>query len=227
MNAGSRINDIPKDERPREKLLNYGVESLSDKELLALLLRTGQKGENALELSKRLLDEAEGIEGVFNSSFLSLMKIKGIKEAKASQIIAACELYRRVKRKEIKNYKITSPEDIANLFEDSYFREQQEIVRLISLNTKNVVISVKEVFKGSLNSSIVHPREIFKEALNISAASIILCHNHPSGDPTPSIEDINITKRIKACGDIMGIKLLDHVIIGRNKFISLKEKGII
>ena len=127
----------------------------------------------------------------------------------------------------MKNYKVSSPEDIAYLFEDSFFMENQEIVRLISLNTKNIVISIKEIFKGGLNSSIVHPREIFKEALSMSAAAIILCHNHPSGDPTPSIEDVNITKRIKACGELMGIELLDHVILGKNKFISLKQKGII
>lgn len=227
MHRSLKMNDIPKDERPREKLLNYGVGSLSDKELLALLLRTGQKGESALALSERLLDKVNGIEGVFNSSLISLMDVKGIKEAKASQILAACELYRRVKRKELRNYKVSKPEDILNLFDDSYFREKQEVVRLISLNTKNVVISIKEVFKGGLSSSIVHPREIFKEALDMSAVSIILCHNHPSGDPTPSIEDINITKRIKACGELMGIELLDHVIIGRNEFISLKEERII
>lgn len=227
MYRNTKIKDIPKEERPREKLLNFGVESLSDKELLALLLRTGQKGESALKLSERLLEQVNGIEGVFNSLLISLMDVKGIKEAKASQILAACELYRRVKRKEMKNYKVSSPEDIAYLFEDSFFMENQEIVRLISLNTKNIVISIKEIFKGGLNSSIVHPREIFKEALSMSAAAIILCHNHPSGDPTPSIEDVNITKRIKACGELMGIELLDHVILGKNKFISLKQKGII
>ena len=227
MYRNTKIKDIPKEERPREKLLNFGVESLSDKELLALLLRTGQKGESALKLSERLLEQVNGIEGVFNSSLISLMDVKGIKEAKASQILAACELYRRVKRKEMKNYKVSSPEDIAYLFEDSFFMENQEIVRLISLNTKNIVISIKEIFKGGLNSSIVHPREIFKEAFSMSAAAIILCHNHPSGDPTPSIEDVNITKRIKACGELMGIELLDHVILGKNKFISLKQKGII
>lgn len=227
MKQNFKIYDIPKDERPREKLINYGVGSLDDSELLALLLRTGQKGENALELSKRLLCEVNGVEGIFNASLITLMNIKGIKEAKASQIIAACELYRRAKRASLKDLKIKSPSDIANLFDDSVFREKQESVKLISLNTKNIVISIKEVFKGGLNSSIVHPREIFKEALSISAASIVLCHNHPSGDPTPSIEDINITRRIKKCGEVMGIELLDHVILGSDKFISLKEKGII
>lgn len=222
-----KIEDIPKDERPREKLLKSGVSSLSDAELLALLLRTGGKDENALELSKRLLDAVNGLEGIFNASMISLMKVKGIKEAKASQIIAACELYTRAKLKNRKYNQIKSARDIALLFEDSFLRDTQECVRLVSLNTKNYVISTKEVFKGSINTSIVHPREIFREAISVGAVSVILCHNHPSGDPTPSMEDINITKRVKSCGDIIGIELLDHVILGRNKFISLKEKGII
>ncbi|MGL4739364.1 MAG: RadC family protein [Sarcina sp.] len=227
MNQNFMIYDIPKDERPREKLLKYGVEALTDVELLALLLRTGNKNESALDLSKRLLDAVNGLEGILNTSLITLMNVKGIKEAKASQIVAACELYKRAKRRKANDLKIKSANDVASLLEDSFFVEKQECVKLISLNTKNIVISIKEIFKGGLNSSIVHPREIFKEALSLSAASIILCHNHPSGDPTPSIEDINITKRIKSCGDIIGIELLDHVILGRNRFISLKEKGII
>lgn len=222
-----KIEDIPKDERPREKLINNGVLSLTDAELLALLLRTGSRQESALELSKKLLITVNGLEGIFNASITSLMQVKGIKEAKASQIIAACELYRRAKSASLKHKQIKSASDVADLFEDSFLRDTQECVRLVSLNTKNFVISTKEIFRGSLNTSIVHPREIFKEAISVSAASIILCHNHPSGDPTPSLEDINITKRIKSCSDIIGIELLDHVILGRNKFISLKEKGII
>lgn len=227
MKQNLKICDIPKDERPREKLINNGVGALTDAELLALLLRTGSREESALDLSKKLLSSVNGLEGIFNASMISLMNVKGIKEAKASQIIAACELYSRVRKAILKDFKIKSARDVAKLFEDSFFRDSQECVRLISLNTKNSVISTKEIFKGGLNSSIVHPREIFKEAISLSAASIILCHNHPSGDPTPSIEDINITRRIKSCGDILGIELLDHVILGRNNFISLKEKGII
>ena len=227
MKENLKICDMPLDERPREKLLNNGVGALTDAELLALLLRTGNREDSALDLSKKLLNSVNGLEGIFNASMISLMNVKGIKAAKASQIIAACELYNRVRQATLKDFKIKSAKDVASLFEDSFLKDSQECVRLISLNTKNNVISTKEVFKGGLNSSIVHPREIFKEAISLSAASIILCHNHPSGDPTPSIEDINITKRIKSCGDILGIELLDHVILGRKKFISLKEKGII
>ena len=227
MNKNLRIYEIPKDERPREKLLNRGVASLSNEELLALLLRTGTKDESALELSKRLLDAVNGVGGIFHTSIETLMQIKGIKEAKASQLIAACELYERASYEKLNSLQIKSAEDVVSVVKHKFFKDTQEVVRLLCLNTKNNIISIKEVFKGSLNSSIVHPREIFKEAVNLSAASIILCHNHPSGDPTPSIEDINITKRIKSCGQIMGIELLDHVILGKNKFISLKEKGII
>jgi DNA repair protein RadC len=218
---------MPKDERPREKLLNRGVKALSDAELLALLLRTGTKDESALKLSERLLADVNGVGGIFNTPIEVLMKIKGIKEAKASQLIAACELYDRAANEKRDSLQIKSAKDVVDLIGHNFFKDNQEVVRLLCLNTKNNIISTKEVFKGSLNSSIVHPREIFKEAINFSAASIILCHNHPSGDPTPSIEDINITKRIKSCGEIIGIELLDHVILGRNKFISLKEKGII
>ncbi|MGL4762052.1 MAG: RadC family protein [Sarcina sp.] len=227
MNQNLKIYQIPKDERPREKLLSRGVVALSDAELLALLLRTGTKDESALELSKRLLKEVNGIGGVFNAPIEVLMKIKGIKEAKASQLIAACELYSRAANEKRDSLQIKSAKDVVGVLEHNFFKDTQEVVRLLCLNTKNNIISTKEIFKGSLNSSIVHPREIFKEAINLSAASIILCHNHPSGDPTPSIEDINITKRVKSCGEIMGIELLDHIILGKNNFISLKEKGII
>lgn len=227
MNKNLKIYQIPKDERPREKLLSRGVKALTDAELLALLLRTGTKDESALELSKRLLEAINGVSGIFHTPIETLMKIKGIKEAKASQLIAACELYERAAYEKRDSLQIKSAKDVVSVLEHNFFKDTQEVVRLLCLNTKNHIISTKEVFKGSLNSSIVHPREIFKEAINLSAASIILCHNHPSGDPTPSIEDINITKRIKSCGEIMGIELLDHVILGKNNFISLKEKGII
>ncbi|MGL4453611.1 MAG: RadC family protein [Sarcina sp.] len=227
MNKNLKIYQIPKDERPREKLLNKGVKALTDAELLALLLRTGTKDESALELSDRLLKTVNGVGGIFHTPVETLMKIKGIKEAKASQLIAACELYERAACEKRNSMQIKSARDVVSVLEHNFFKDTQEVVRLLCLNTKNNIISTKEVFKGSLNSSIVHPREIFKEAIHLSAASIILCHNHPSGDPTPSIEDINITKRIKSCGEIIGIELLDHVILGKNNFISLKEKGII
>ena len=224
-----RVNDIPLNERPVEKLLQFGVESLSNEELLAILLRTGTKGENVIALSKRLLIELDGLDGLLNVSFEEASKIKGIKKVKACQIIAMMELFNRFKtlKSQKENLKISSPKDVSTLLINEMSNFKQEVFKLILLNTKNIRIGTKDVFKGTLNSSIVHPREVFKEAVQRGSANIIVCHNHPSGDPNPSKEDIDITLRLKECGNIMGIGLLDHIIIGNNKYVSLKEKGII
>ena len=224
-----RVNDIPLNERPVEKLLQFGVESLSNEELLAILLRTGTKGENVIALSKRLLIELDGLDGLLNVSFEEASKIKGIKKVKACQIIAMMELFNRFKtlKSQKENLKISSPKDVSTLLINEMSNFKQEVFKLILLNTKNIIIGTKDVFKGTLNSSIVHPREVFKEAVQRGSANIIVCHNHPSGDPNPSKEDIDITLRLKECGNIMGIELLDHIIIGDNKYVSLKEKGII
>lgn len=229
MAGNIRVNDIPLNERPMEKLLQFGVESLSNEELLAILLRTGTKGENVIALSRRVLIELDGLDGLLNVSFEEASKIKGIKKVKACQIISMMELVNRVRTLKSKNenLKISSPKDVSALLINEMSNLKQEVFKLILLNTKNVVIGTKDVFKGTLNSSIVHPREVFKEAIQRGSANIIVCHNHPSGDPTPSKEDIDITLRLKECGKIMGIGLLDHIIIGNNKYVSLKEKGII
>lgn len=224
MKESIKLLDTPKDERPREKLLKYGSNFLTDKELLAIILGTGNKDENVLELSKRILNDIGGIHGLLTCSVEDLMGIKGIKTAKAIQILSVCEIYKRLSKPR-KRITIKKPSDIVSLIMTDIFFMQQEVFMVITLNGKNNILSKKEIFKGSLNSSLVHPREVFKEALKNSAASIIVCHNHPSGDPTPSKEDINVTKRIKECGNIMGIELLDHIIIGDNKYISLKERG--
>jgi DNA repair protein RadC len=222
MDSSLKIKDIPQNERPKEKLLTYGADSLSNSELLAIILRTGTQGENVLQLSSRLLSELEGLDGVLSASFNDITSIKGIKDGKASQILALSELFRRFRTLKAmkKDIKINSPKDLANLLMGEMNELNQEILKVILLSTK-------DVFKGSLNTSIVHPREIFKQAINKNSASIIICHNHPSGDPTPSKEDINITLRIKECGNIIGIQLVDHIIIGNNKFVSLKERGLI
>lgn len=229
MNNSLKIKDIPKNERPKEKLLTYGAETLSNSELLAIILRTGRRGENVLELSSRLLSELEGLDGVLSATFNDITSIKGIKDGKASQILALSELFKRFRTLKAmrKDFKVNSPKDLANLLCGEMNNLNQEILKVVLLNTKNIIIGIKDVFKGSLNTSIVHPREIFKQAISKDSASIIICHNHPSGDPTPSKEDINITLRIKECGNIIGIQLLDHIIIGNNKYISLKEKGLI
>ncbi|ACD22744.1 JAB domain-containing protein [Clostridium botulinum] len=229
MENSLKIKDIPKKERPKEKLLSYGADTLNNSELLAIILRTGTKGENVLQLSNRLLSKFQGLDGVLEASLDDITSIKGIKEGKASQILALAELFKRFRtfKSADRDIKIMSPNDLAMLINGEMSLLKQEILKVIFLNTKNIVIGTKDVFKGSLNTSIVHPREIFKEAVNKSSAKIIISHNHPSGDPTPSKEDINITLRIKECGEIMGIQLLDHIIIGKNGFISLKEKGFI
>lgn len=229
MKNNIRVNDIPLNERPIEKLLQFGVNTLSNDELLAILLRTGTRGENVIELSKRLLIELNGLDGLLNVSYEEASKIKGIKKVKACQIIAMMEIFNRVRTLKSKSdeIKISSPKDISTLLINEMANLKQEVFKLILLNTKNIVISTKDIFKGTLNSSIVHPREVFKEAIQRGSVNIIVCHNHPSGDPSPSKEDINITIRLKECGRIMGIELLDHIIIGNNKYVSLKEKGII
>ncbi len=219
--------DLPKNERPRERLLRYGPEALSNAELLAVILRTGCKSENIITLSNRILKDGNGLNGLLNMDAEECMKIKGIGKAKASQILALAEISRRFKAyKSGEEYKITSPRDVANLLMEDMRYLKKEYLKIIMLNVKNIVLGVKDVSVGSLNSSIVHPREIFTEAIKKHSASIILCHNHPSGDPSPSGEDINVTRRIKECSKILGIDFLDHIVIGNGTYISLKEKGI-
>lgn len=220
------IKDFPKDERPRERFIKHGPESLSNQELLAILLRTGTKAESVLQLAQRLIKEFEGLRMLKDATLEELTQIKGIGEAKAIQILAAVELGRRINSlSNEERYSIRSPEDGANyVMEEMRFLNQEHFVCLY-LNTKNQVIHKQTVFIGSLNASIVHPREVFREAFRRSAASIICIHNHPSGDPTPSREDIEVTRRLKECGRMIGIEILDHIIIGDKRFVSLKEKG--
>jgi DNA repair protein RadC len=227
-NTTIMIRDFPQSERPRERLITDGPESLSNQELLAIILRTGTKDESVLQLANRLLKKFEGLRMLKDATVEEITSIKGIGLAKAVQIIASLELGRRISRLQYDDrYVIRSPEDAAKyVMEDMRFLTQEHFVS-VYLNTKNQVIHKKTVFIGSLNASIVHPREVYKEALKRSAASIICIHNHPSGDPTPSREDIEVTKRLAECGKIIGIELLDHLIIGEQKYVSLKEKGYV
>jgi DNA repair protein RadC len=220
------IRDFPQDERPRERFVQNGPQSLSNHELIAILLRTGTKDESVLQLSNRLLTNFEGLRMLKAATLEEMMEIKGIGQAKAIQILAAVEIGRRIANlKNEDRYVIRSPEDGANyVMNDMRFLSQEHFVCLY-LNTKNQVLHKQTIFIGSLNASIVHPREVFREALKRSAASIICLHNHPSGDPAPSKEDIEVTKRLVECGKMIGIEILDHLIIGENKFVSLKEKG--
>ena len=224
----NQIRDVVKDDQPRERLLIEGVSSLSNTELLAVLLRTGTKEESVLAFAGRILHHFDGLRMLKDATVEELTNINGIGIAKAAQLIAAFELGRRMVRLEYKErYSIRSPEDCANyMMEEMRFLQQEHFVCLY-LNTKNQVMHRQTVFIGSLNASIVHPREVFREAFRRSAASIICLHNHPSGDPAPSREDIEVTKRLAECGKIMGVDLLDHIIIGEHRFVSLKEKGYI
>jgi DNA repair protein RadC len=220
------IRDFPQDERPRERFIQNGPESLSNHELIAILLRTGTKDESVLQLSNRLLTSFEGLRLLKAATLEEMTEIKGIGQAKAIQVLAAVEIGRRIANLNYNDrYVIRSPEDGANyVMNDMRFLSQEHFVCLY-LNTKNQVLHKQTIFIGSLNASIVHPREVFREALKRSAASIICLHNHPSGDPAPSREDIEVTKRLVECGKMIGIDVLDHLIIGENKFVSLKEKG--
>ncbi len=220
------IRDVPPHDRPRERLIASGPQSLSTHELLAILLRTGTKEESVLQLSNRILHDFEGLRLLKDASFEEITSIKGIGTAKAVQLMAAIEIGRRIGRLKYEGrFSVRSPEDAANyMMEEMRFLSQEHFVALY-LNTKNQVIHKQTLFIGSLNASIVHPREVFKEAFRRSAASIICLHNHPSGDPSPSREDIDVTKRLVECGKLLGIEVLDHLIIGEKKYVSLKEKG--
>ncbi|WAM22737.1 MAG: DNA repair protein RadC (plasmid) [Candidatus Methanoperedens sp.] len=224
-NCNIRICDMRKDERPRNRLIDKGASSLSDSELLSIILRTGSKKENAINLAQRILSK-------YNSKELSridtqqLMKISGIKQSKACQIAAVFEIARRLEAFVGDDKpKINSPEDVYRRLYPYMRESKRETFIELSLDTKNQVIREDTISIGSLNANIVHPREVFKVALMQSAAHIIVAHNHPSGDPTPSREDIEITTKLVETGKIMGIDLLDHVIIGDCRHFSMKEAG--
>lgn len=221
-----KIKDVPQEERPRERMLKYGSAHLSNQELLAILLGTGTRNESVMGLANRVLMHFEGLKYLSEATIEELTAIKGIGKAKGIGVLAALEIGKRINQyKPTAPYIIRSPEDGADYVMEEMRSLNQEHLVALFLNTKNQIIHQQTIFIGSLNASIVHPREIFREAVKRSAASIICAHNHPSGDPTPSQEDIHVTRRLVEAGNIMGIHLVDHLIIGDNTFISLKEKG--
>lgn len=223
-----RMREIHESDRPRERFLRQGPESLSNQELIAILLRTGTRNESALSLANRILIHFEKLHALKHASVQEMMEIKGIGEAKAIQILAAIELGKRLAQKELdEKLTIRSPEDAANYLMPLMTSLQQEHFLALFLNVKNQIIHQQTIFVGSLNASIVHPREVFRVAIRRSAASIIVAHNHPSGNPSPSPEDIDVTRRLIEAGQILGVDVLDHLIIGDHQFISLKEKGYI
>ncbi|WP_026475939.1 RadC family protein [Alkaliphilus transvaalensis] len=222
------IKKMPQDERPREKLLKYGVRKLSNAELLAILLSTGTKDQSALGLAENILSfSQEGLRFLTDGTVEELSQIKGIGLAKSSQLIAAVELGKRIAlATKANNYKIKGPDDVSNLLMEEMRYLKKEHFNIILLNTKNEVIAVENISIGSLNASIVHPREVFVRAIKRSSSSIILAHNHPSGDPRPSNEDIKITQRLQEAGKLIGITVLDHIIVGDGNYYSLKENDL-
>lgn len=222
------IKEMPSDLRPRERLLKEGAGALTDIELLAILLRTGTTSASVLELAAHIMSRFRDLRSLLHASVEELSSVKGVGSVKAAQVKAALEFGRRVgSAAEEKRPVIKSPEDAAGLVMEDMRYLDREHFRALLLNTKNQVIFLDTVSIGTLNSSAAHPRELFKNAIKRSAAAIILLHNHPSGDPTPSKDDLEVTRRLLDAGRIIGIDVLDHIIIGDNKFTSLKANGFI
>jgi len=221
------IRELPAQERPRERLKKYGAASLSNAELIAIVLRTGAASESVLNLSAKLLARFRGLDGLAKAGFGELCSERGLGEAKASQLKAALELGRRLLSTQPEDrIPVKSPEDIANLLQaDMAFLEQEEL-RVVLLNSKNQVMATPHLYKGNVNSSLIRVSELFRDAVRENCPALIAVHNHPSGDPTPSPEDIQITEQMVKAGKLLDIEVLDHVIIGRQGFISLKERGL-
>lgn len=220
------VKELPLDDRPREKLMLRGVQSLSDAELIAILLRTGTKGKSVIQLSQELLRKHENLNSLTSLTHEALKNFRGIGKDKACSLLAAFEISRRVdsQKKWYSNKKITSPEDVANIFIPLLRDEVKENFYVVCLNSANRIIKFVLISVGNLNSSVVHPREVFKVAIENNAANIILLHNHPSGNTEPSREDIEITKKMTESGKIIGIEVFDHLIISGNNFTSIIGK---
>lgn len=222
-----KIKFLPEEERPVEKCMSYGIESLSNRELLALLINSGTREQSAMELAEVILaKEQAGITYLREASIEELMSIKGIGKAKAARLAAAVELGKRLATKPVKSRSyIESDEDVASLFMEDLRYQNKEYFKALLLNSKCGIISVETISIGELNSTIVHPREVFNAAVKKSAAAIIFVHNHPSGDPNPSKEDFITTARLVECGNLLGIRVADHIVIGDGKYVSMKAIG--
>lgn len=228
MKHTAMIKELPEDERPREKLMKHGSTYLSNAELLAILLVSGTKERSATMLADQLLAlDPGGISSLAQSLPQELSKVPGVGIAKACQITAAIELGKRIAAKpREKRLNVNSPKEVAGLFMEGMRCLKREYFKVLMLNTKNEIIHIEETSIGNLNSAIVHPREVFSGAIRRCASSVILVHNHPSGNPQPSQQDVDLTARLVQAGELLGITVLDHLIIGDGIFLSLKEKNM-
>jgi len=217
-----KIKDLPDSSKPRERFLKHGSEALSDAELFAIILRTGMVGENVIEMSNRLISQF-GLVNLFDCSLKELQQIKGMGQNKAMQILAMTELSKRYDQKKNSIKKITCAEDVFKLFHRKLKDKKQEHFYILMLNTQNNIIDEKKISKGTLDKTLIHPREIFRYAIKNAVSKIILVHNHPDGDPTPSINDLEITEELSKAGELLGIRVVDHVIIGNKEKWSWKE----
>ena len=221
------IKDLPVDERPRERLAQAGEGALSTAELLAIILRTGLGGENVLAMATRLISKYNGLPGLARASFAELQAEKGLGKAKTAQIKAALELGRRMLLTSPEDrFAVRSPADVAQLLMAEMAHLEQEHFRVLYLDTRNRLMGSETVYVGSLNASHIRVGEIFRDAVKRNCAAIIVVHNHPSGDPTPSPEDVAVTRQLVEAGKLLDIELLDHLIIGQQRFVSLRERGL-
>lgn len=221
------IRDLPANLRPRERLIYAGESALSTAELLAIILRVGNRGESVIRMAERLLSEFDGVAGLAKADFDELCRVHGVGTAKAAQLKSALELGRRLLIAQPEERpQIRTPADVANLLMLEMSLLEQEHLRTVLLNTKNRVMRITDVYAGSLNAAVVRVGEVFRAAVRANAASIIVVHNHPSGDPTPSPEDVRVTEMIVAAGKLLDIGVLDHLIIGHNRYISMKERKL-
>jgi len=227
-----KIREMPQDQRPREKLLVHGVSALSDPELIAILLRTGLRGANAVEVGRQLLKKYKSLTGISRCSVKELRKIPGIGQTKALELVAAFGLGQRLAHETLSKQKLDSPELVSELVGQEMRRLRTESLRVILLDTRYRLLHIEEVSVGSLNESIAHPREIFRPAITYSAYAVIVVHNHPSGDASPSQTDHSLTRRLAEAAELLQIKLLDHIIIGAPSegnpgYFSFKEAGVL
>lgn len=222
-----RIKELPVSEQPRERLRDHGPAALSDAELLAILMRVGVMGVNVVQLSQQLLVECGGWAGLQRADYHELCRRRGIGEAKAATLKAALEIGRRLLLTDgDQRAQIRSPGDVAGLLMLEMSHLDQEHLRTVLLDTKNRVQAISTVYIGSLNSSVIRVGELFKEAIRRNSASLIVVHNHPSGDPAPSPEDLAVTREIISAGKLLDVEVLDHLVIGRGRFVSLREYGL-